>query len=925
MDNMYGGYFFTEFFEGHTGNDYNNRNKWFPFFDHIAAQIIERFNPKTVLDAGCAMGYLVEALRKRGVEAYGFDVAEYAISRVAEEVKPYCVVHSITEELPDSLPKTFDLITTIEVLEHLHPEDGTKAIKNLCQYSDTIIFTSQPHDLDNITHVNVQQQEYWCKEFAKHSFFKDHIVPVDFICEHAMLFRKRDSFEDVVFDYEIYDRLEKQKLKNLLTEKESLSVTINEMQHTLSDKLSDAHNSLAQWREAFAQEKSELNGQIDELKAQLFEVSFQNEHNQETVEKMYLQNERMKVAYKDLATQYNIIANAQWWKITKPMRVICTQLKRAIRNRYTVKVAKGLRYLRKNGISETVRKIRCRKNFLKSKFILSSQELAKQKATVFENDIKFSVIVPLYNTPKKFLKEMIDSVQKQTYSNWELCLADGSDAEHRYVEQICTSCAQKDNRVKYKKLAQNGGISENTNECLYMATGEYIALFDHDDLLHPSALFENAKAINEKDADFIYSDEFVFKGSLNNIIGTHFKPDFAIDHLRANNYICHFTVFKKDLLKESGLFRKEFDGSQDHDMTFRLVEKAKCIVHIPKVLYFWRSHAASVAGDISSKTYAITAGINAVRAHLERCGLKATVESSEACPTIYRIKYEIIGNPLISILIPNKGQVSTLAKCINSIFAKSTYENFEVIIIENNSEKTETFEYYNYLEKKYPNVRVVRCNTHGKFNYSTINNYGATFAKGEHLLFLNNDVEVISENWLEEMLMYSQREDVGAVGAKLYYPDDTIQHAGVIIGIGDVAGHSHRHFPRNSAGFLGRLSLAQSYSAVTAACLMMKADIFNKINGFDEAFEVAYNDVDICLRIRKLGYLITWTPYAELYHYESKSRGSDTENFAKQMRSKKEINLFNQRWSDELERGDPYYNPNLTLDREDFSIKLKDQ
>lgn len=669
---------------------------------------------------------------------------------------------------------------------------------------------------------------------------------------------------------------------------------------------------------------TQSNSEIAELKARLIELRIQNENNQETVEKLYLQNEELKEEYELLEAEYNIIANAQWWKITKPMRIFCTGLKRAIRNRYTVKVAKGLRYLKKNGISETVRKVRCRKNILKSKFVLSSKELAAQRATKFDNNIKFSVIVPLYNTPKKFLKEMIASVQAQTYVNWELCLADGSDTEHIYVEKICTSLAQKDCRIKYKKLEKNGGISENTNECLGMATGEYIALFDHDDLLHPAALFENAKAINEKSADFLYSDEFVFKGSLNNIIGTHFKPDFAIDYLRGNNYICHFTVFKRALLEESGLFRKEFDGSQDHDLIFRLVEKAKCIVHIPKVLYFWRSHAASVAGDISSKTYAIEAGINAVKSHLERCGLNATVESSEACPTIYRIRYEIIGEPLISVLIPNKDQIPTLAKCINSIFRKSTYKNFEIIIIENNSEKTETFDYYNYLESKYPNVKVVTCNTHGKFNYSTINNFGATFAKGEHLLFLNNDVEVISENWLEEMLMYSQRADVGAVGAKLYYPDDTIQHAGVIIGIGDVAGHSHRHFPRNSAGHLGRLSLAQSYTAVTAACLMMKASVLKEINGFDEAFEVAYNDVDLCMRIRSLGYLIVWTPHAELYHHESKSRGDDNENFVKKMRSQREIKLFKQRWKDELRQGDPYYSPNLTLDREDFSVKTED-
>ncbi len=907
MDNTYGSYFFTEFYEEHGGNDYTNKEKWFPFFDQVAANIIERFNPKTVLDAGCAMGYLVEALRKRGVQAYGFDISEYAISHVAEEVKPYCFVHSITEELPDDLPTTFDLVTTIEVLEHLHPENGSKAINNLCKHSDTIVFTSTPNGFNDITHVNVQQPEHWCREFAKNLFFKDHVVPVDFICEHAMLFRKRTDFDGVIFDYEIHDRIERQKIKKLIA------------------NFDNANKKLETCNEINAVKSSEMETKIYDLKSQLFELSFQNENNQETVEKLYLQNENLKTAYKHLATQYNIIANAQWWKITKPMRIFCTGLKKAIRNRYTVKVAKGLRYLKKNGLSETVRKVRCRKNILKSKFVLSSKELAAQRATKFDNNIKFSVIVPLYNTPKKFLKEMLASVQAQTYTNWELCLADGSDAEHIYVEKICTSLAQNDCRIKYKKLEKNGGISENTNECLGMATGEYIALFDHDDLLHPAALFENAKAINEKGADFLYSDELRFKTSLKKIIEVCFKPDFSIDYLRGNNYICHFTVFKRALLEESGLFRKEFDGSQDHDLIFRLVEKAKCIVHIPKVLYFWRSHAASVAGDISSKTYAIEAGINAVKAHLERCNLNAAVESSIVHPTIYRIKYEILGEPLISILIPNKDQISTLAKCINSIFRKSTYKNFEIIIIENNSEKTETFEYYNYLESKYPNVKVVTCNTHGKFNYSTINNFGATFAKGEHLLFLNNDVEVISENWLEEMLMYSQREDVGAVGAKLYYPDDTIQHAGVILAIGGIAGHSQKNYSKGAPGYMGRLSLAQNYSAVTGACLMIPDSVFKEINGFDENLAVAFNDVDLCMRIRKLGYLIAWTPYAELYHHESKSRGDDSKNFAKQMRFQKEIKFFKQHWKKELKQGDPYYNPNLTLDREDFSVKTEEE
>ncbi|MGG7171778.1 glycosyltransferase family 2 protein [Clostridium neonatale] len=594
-------------------------------------------------------------------------------------------------------------------------------------------------------------------------------------------------------------------------------------------------------------------------------------------------------------------------------------------NKYTHLFCKVLKCIKNNGIKYTIQKVKLKLNTVSDydkcikKIKLTDKERRIQCNTKFEKTVKFSIVVPLFNTPKNFLCEMIESCINQTYSNWELCLADGSDENHRYVGDIVRNYAKSDKRIIYKVLERNEGISENTNECIKMATGQYIGLFDHDDLLHPSALFEYMKVICEKNADFIYCDELTFEESLKKILVVHFKPNFAIDNLRANNYICHFTVFKKELLNKVGMFRKEYDGSQDHDMILRLTEKAEKVVHIPKLLYFWRSHPQSVSANINSKSYAIDAGKNAVLDHLKRNGINATIGSSIACPTIYRFKYEIKNKPLVSIIIPNKDNIKLLSKCLKSILEKSIYKNIEIIVVENNSQDKETFEYYQSL-REFKQIKVIVYKAGGRFNYSAINNYAVKYAKGEHLIFLNNDIEIINEDWIEEMLMYSQREDVGAVGAKLYYPDNTIQHAGIGIGILEIAGHYFRHFTDNTPGYMGRLHYAQNVSAVTAACLMVKKEIFDEVEGFDEKFEVAFNDVDLCLKIREAGHLNVWTPYARAYHYESVSRGyEDTPE--KQERFRNEIDSFKTKWKKELEIGDPYYNSNLTLESEDFSFR----
>lgn len=647
------------------------------------------------------------------------------------------------------------------------------------------------------------------------------------------------------------------------------------------------------------------------------------EQEQKKYEELMSRYEELDIKYENALSDAEFakanlakIKNSPAWKITKPLRVVYFFFKRT-------KTA----YVMYGGIIGVMKKIAHKMHQKKvqkdygSKSFPTEQERKQQAAVKFPKDITFSILVPLYNTPEKFLKEMIASVQEQTYQKWELCLADGSDSEHDYVGTICKELATHDNRIKYKKLEKNLGISENTNECLKMATGEFIALFDHDDLLHPCALYENMKVICEENADYLYTDEVTFYGdSIDNMATMHFKPDFSPDNLLANNYICHFSVFDRKLLEQTELFRSAYDGSQDHDMILRLTGVAKNVKHIPKVLYYWRSHAGSVADNIDAKTYAIDAAKRAVRDYCKVNGIPVqSVESTRAFPTIFRLSYEITGNPLVSIVIPNKNHKEDLEKCIESIRMKSTYTNYEIIVVENNSTEESIFAYYKELEQQ-ENIRVITYQ--GEFNYSKINNMGVRETKGEYLILLNNDIKIISPNWIEELLMHAQRVEVGAVGAKLFYPDNTIQHAGIVLGLGAhrSAGHTHYGMPKENLGYMGRLCYTQNVTALTGACLMVKKSIYEEVGGLDENFRVALNDVDFCLKLRQKGYLNIFTPFAEAFHFESKSRGFE-DSKAKRERYTEECDNFKKKWSKELEAGDPYYNPNFSLDYSDYSLR----
>ncbi len=616
-----------------------------------------------------------------------------------------------------------------------------------------------------------------------------------------------------------------------------------------------------------------------------------------------------------------------WTPEAKAVHVVSLQPAVILKNKVEKYRKKGMSYLKTHGARALAVKAFHKLTTVKErpvdyqkwlpKHLPSSAELERQRKTKFSLTPKISIVVPLYKTDREYLRQLIESVQAQTYSNWELCLSDGSGANSP-LEQVLKEYQEKDSRIRVISSEKPLQISQNTNAAMGISTGDFVAFADHDDVLTANVLFEYVKAYNENPKlEVFYSDEDKMTMDGNKFFQPHFKPDFNLDLLCSVNYICHLFMAKKSLIEKVGMLRPEYDGAQDYDFIFRCVEATDQICHVPKILYHWRSHEQSTSENPESKRYAFDAGQRAVQAHYDRIGVKAEVLQGEYLG-LYRTKFIRDYDPLISIIIPNKDHIEDLRRCMNSIEEKSTYQNYEYIIVENNSTQKETFEYYQKLEKEDPKAHVLYWD--GPFNYSAINNFGAKEAKGEYLLLLNNDTEIINPDCLEELLGYCMRDDVGIVGARLYYEDDTIQHAGVVLGFGGIAGHCFVQQPRTSTGYCHRIICAQDYSAVTAACMMVKKEIFDAVGGLSEDLQVAFNDIDFCIKVRDYGKLVVYNPYAELYHYESKSRGlEDTPE--KIARFNKEIATLEQHWPDIFRKPDPYYNPNLTLDSQDFSLK----
>ena len=610
-------------------------------------------------------------------------------------------------------------------------------------------------------------------------------------------------------------------------------------------------------------------------------------------------------------------------------------------------IKKGYRYLKRHGMKQFL--IRLTERFQQEDIDYETwfglnkateKELQEQRKNPPEHGPLISIVVPVYRTPEIYLREMMESVMEQTYGNWELCLADASPRGEQLRQDLkkikgrktrdavmkipngdteLTSVIReyqlKDSRIRYEILKENKSIAENSNAAMEMATGDFVGLLDHDDTLEPNALYEVARKICEDDrVDVVYTDEDKINSKGTKHLTPNMKPDFNLDLLRSNNYICHLFVVRRILMEKVGGFRKEFDGAQDYDFILRCTEEAEKIAHVHKVLYHWRTHEKSTSDNPESKIYAFHAGRRAVESHLQRLGIQAEVE--ETCDLgYYRVKYPVTGSPLVSILIPNKDQLQTLKKCLKSIWEKTEYTNYEILIIENNSTEKETFEFYKRIDGRH-HVRVLYWDK--EFNYSAINNFGAAQAKGEYLLLLNNDTEVITKGWMKELLSHCQRPEVGMVGAKLYFPDNTIQSAGTIIGMGGMADHAFVNMDRKKSGYMHRASIQVDMSGVTAACAMVKRSVYEEVHGLEENLTVAFNDVDLGLKIVTAGYLIVFDPYAELYHYESKSRGVNDE---KKERHAREVKYTQEKWADFLAAGDPCYNQNLTLAKHNFSLR----
>ena len=594
--------------------------------------------------------------------------------------------------------------------------------------------------------------------------------------------------------------------------------------------------------------------------------------------------------------------------------------------RLWIKAKKGFKYMAKNGISHTIQRAKIEKlrnqasypNWLARNEVLDIESMTQEIAT-FHYQPKISIAMPVYNVEEKWLRLCIDSILNQVYTNWELCMADDASTDPN-VKKILTEYQQLDERIRVVFREQNGHISEATNSALAIATGEFVALLDNDDELAINAFYEVVKVLNENpELDLIYSDEDKIDMD-GNRSDPAFKPDWSPDLLLGTNYISHLGVYRRSILEEIGGFRKGYEGSQDYDLVLRFTEKTtkERIKHIPKVLYYWRMLPTSTAVDQGSKGYAFEAGLRAVQDALVRRGINGHATHG-AANGLYDVYYDIESEKLVSIIIPTKNGYKDVQRCVSSIIEKTTYQNYEIIMADNGSTDPKMHELYAEFEQQLPGRFFVES-IDIPFNFSTINNRAAKKAHGEYLLFLNNDTEVITENWLTLMVSFAQQERIGCVGAKLLYPNNTVQHAGVILGLGGVAGHGHYGYPHGDLGYFGRLAINVNYSAVTAACLLMKKADFDAVGGFEEAFTVAFNDVDLCLKVQALGRDNVWLHEAELYHFESQTRGYDDKG-KKKKRFEQEKVMMEEKWGPLIEN-DPFYNPNLTRDIPNFSLRI---
>lgn len=853
------------------------------FFEVLAEEIIKKMQPNLILNLigrEKQGGHLTRYFKSKEVDVYEVNVFEKTGNQAPNGIAEQHDTSSILQNLPQQFPSKFDLIVCIDVLNDFFAHELEAVVRKISGLADNVLigFLKTPNGLEKV--------DFSCLAgfFAQNELFKNNKVSLTNELFEVGLFSKQTNRFSVVQAYE----QELSRLKSSLEELQQTNLKLKNKVLVYSSK----------------------NATLKLIGQRYVDLK----HNYSNAE---IELNVLRAAY----ARYSAVTESTFWKLTKPLRVCADFFRinmlgffRACVNFFTGKSWK-------KGLAEVKRRHQLNvygAYFKKTR--PTERELQRQRIVKFKRNFTVSVIVPIYNSSIEFLQQLIDSMRQQTYKFWQLCLADGSDAFHFKERALCEQYACQDSRINYVKLEKNLGIAQNTNEALKMATGDYIALLDHDDLLSPNALFECMKVAEEQGADFIYSDEMTFENEIENVQFIHFKPDFSPDTLRSNNYICHLSVFSRELSQQVGGFSSDYDGSQDYDIILRLTEKAKKIVHIPKILYYWRVHSLSVSQDLINKPYCLDSAKKAIAAHLDRVGLKGRVFDSRY-PSTYRVEYDLNEKPKLSIIVLNRNDVVWLKMCVESILTVSTYEDYEILIVENSS-NAQTIDFYGVLTKKSSKVRVVAFDENVDFNYSDLINFGVSKATGDYFVLLHNDVCITTPNWLERLLMFAQRPEVGAVGAKLLYNDDTVQGGGYFLSKNNVAMNAYRLLAKNEGGYVCRACLAQNLSAVSASCLMTKRQVWNEIGGFDASLAVNFSDVDFCLRLRKQGYLIVFNADVELKHNETsnrrKGRGMSVEST---VNFENELAHMKMKWSEVLSKGDPYFNPNFDDGVCNFSLK----
>ncbi|MCL4392895.1 glycosyltransferase [Patescibacteria group bacterium] len=864
--------------------------RWFSYFNNLSDQIISEVKPKTVMDVGCAKGFLVSLLRDKGVEAFGIEVSEYALSSVRNDIKKYCKQVSILEDGDIKSLGRYDLVTCIEVLEHLPDEFAEDAVSNLIKLSDNILFSSTPDDYEEESHVNIKSPQYWVALFNKFGYYIDPYVNIASI-PHSMFFSKLEFIINKFLDR----KDSKEKLQTMYGETLDIDQLKKENNIEIYKTLYELFfiNKTAYEIDKYKHNILDKDTHIKNLETQL-SVKDKNAKNLETQLSVKDKNigeyisavhyyrgveSRLQSEINILNTRLNNIFNSRLWKVYS--------LYARIKNLFIIK-------------GNSYKKLM--QDLENDKFSKFDEISVKEKLSKSKYKPLISIIMPVYKIDIKILKMTIQSVKNQIYKNWEICIVDDNSRSFSlFLYLLYLKFTNKNIKVSFS--LRNMGIAETSNKCIKKAIGEYIALLDDDDLLTRNALAENILLLNlHKGADLIYSDEDKLDNK-NKLVEQFFKPDWSKYRFLSNMYTSHLSLYRKSIIDEIEGFRSGFEGAQDYDLMLRFIEKTNNIYHIPKILYHWIKIEGSTSQKYDAKPIASQSSIKALKEYLERNKIKGEV-LKDKYPGLFKINYEILDNPKVSIIIPTKDKVKYLKKCISSILKKTIYKNYEIFVVDNNSIEDPTFKYYKELEK-YKNIKILYYKK--KFNFSAINNFAVSKTNTDYILFLNNDMQVINKEWLSEMIQYIQKEDVGIVGAKLLYKNGTIQHAGLQIGYGGVAGHIYR-FMKDGAIYFFDPQGVREVSGVTGACLLIKKDLFNKIGKFDDKnLKIAFNDVDLCLKVRKLGYKIIYTPYARLYHYESLSRGNSLDE--------NEVKFMMKKWNKIL-KSDPYYNPNLPISSE---------